>query len=689
MRQHFWLVGLAAALGSVAPAAAPLLTVEPLPTLTRARTITVRGETVPGSEVTVSLAAQTAKLLAGADGRFEVGPLELAEGLNDILITSRKDGDAAYTTCTVAADRQPPPLMLTGPWDNPAEGATEPAALRGATEPGCTVIARLGSRDLPAAKADEQGLFTMALPADLPDGTHQLELVVADPAGNETRIEREVVTDVTPPDLALAAPGDTDFTTRWRRLALSGRVEPGARLRVRLNDQPMLLTAITEDGQFALLGLPLRPGANQLVLEAVDGLGNRSVLQRQFTLDTADPGLVLDPPLNEPVWRTSAPVLVVRGRTEPGATVTVTGLPAGPLAQTAGADGRLEGLVGMLPDSSAPLTITARDAAGNTTVLQRWVAVDRQPPAVQVTYPGPLPYVEQSPFRLAGRTEPGALLVLRCGETELQAVAAENGAFAFDAVPVSDGRNTMVLTATDALGNARIVPIDVLARLGPLWLRVTEPEEGWQSASPTRLALVTEADATVSGTLDGRALTDWQLAPPVTAYHDPSIVVPAVVVKPTDLAQPSMDLPPPPPPLGDDPPWRAALAELPPLSPGPHRLVVTAVSPTGLRSAREDLAIHVPGVPRAVLLRGAEQQEDGSVVVAAQALDDWGMPVADGTPLEFRAPAGWLIDEREAVVVHTGGGNAVARLRPVREPRRGIVMVSVGRVTESVRLPVR
>ncbi len=421
------------------------------------------------------------------------------------------------------------------------------------------------------------------------------------------------------------------------------------------------------------------------MLEAVDALGNRNVLQRRVVLDSVGPELSLEPPLDAAVWHTSSPVLVVRGRTEPGATVTVDGLPGGPLRTTAGSDGQLEGLVALLPDESLPLTVTAQDDAGNVTVAHRWVAMDRQPPAIQLTEPGPLPYVEQSPLRLAGRTEPGTLLVLRHSEVEQRTVAGVNGAFVFETVEVADGRNGMVLTATDALGNTRLVPIDVYARLSPLWLQVTEPEQGWQSAAPARLALVAEADATLQATLDGQPLQDWTLAPPVAAYDGPTVRNPAVTVYPTGVPRPSVDQPPAE--LSDDPPWRAALVALPALTPGPHQLVVEAVSPTGLRHARISRSIHVPGVPRTVLVWSAERRGDG-VLVTAQALDAWDLPVADGTPVEFRAPAGWLIDGREAVAVPTVRGEVKAVLQPVRWPRRGVALVSVGRVTESVRLPV-
>lgn len=642
-------------LGTVVQAEPPLLTIEPLPELTRGRTITVRGETAPGAEVTVTIALQTAKLRAGADGRFEAGPLELMQGSNDVLVTVKNAGGAAYTTSTVAADWQPPAVMLDAPWDAQpeAEASGDLAAIRGSTEAGCQVSVRLDGRELPAVAAGENGKFMIDLGATVPDGTHRLELVVADPAGNETRVERRITTDASPPQLLLYAPADTDFMTRWRRLAVRGQVEPGARLRVRLNGEPVLLTALEEDGEFAMIGLPLRPGGNELVLEAVDGAGNRSVLQRQVTLDNLLPELILDSPLDAPVWRTATPALVVRGRCEPGAVVTVEGLPTGPLSAIAGADGRVEGLVALLPASSVALTITARDRAGNATALRRWVSVDRQPPAIQLTSPGPLPYIERSPMRVAGRTEPGALVKLQRGGSELQTTAAENGLFEFGDVAVVDGRNALVLTATDPLGNARVLPFDVTARLQPVWLQVTEPEEGWQSATPTRLAMVAEADARLSATLDGRPLKDWTLAPPQTS---------------------------------DDLPWRAALATLPALVPGPHKLVVTAISPSGLRHSEVNRPVHVPGVPRSLLIWGAEPNDKG-VVVSAQALDDWDMPVADGTLVEFRAPVGWLIDGREAVTVATVQGDVKALLVPVKGWRKGIALVSVGRVTESVRLP--
>ena len=678
-RARNWLGWLALCLTGSALVAAPIITVEPLPALTQARTILIHGSTAPHSELTVSLGGQTMILRLGDRSRFEIGPLELAEGQNVLVIIAKLDGETSRFTCTIAADRQAPPLRLDPPWDqgSPAVTSPQPQTIRGRTEPGCTVAIKLGEQQFDAVPAGQDGVFEVQLLGDLPDGVQPLVLVATDPAGNETRIERELAIDGTPPSLTLDPPLDQDFATALRTLALRGVAEPGARLRVRLNDEPKLLTSITDEGRFALLGLQLKPGPNDLVIEAVDAVGNQTFATRKVVYDTTSPDLYLASPLDQPVYRTATPALKVTGQAEAGAEVLLRTSAGLVRRVTADDQGRFDAGVLLLVEGTTDVVCTARDAAGNATMLRRWVAVDRQPPPIQLTSPGPLPYVETETLILAGRTEPGVLLVLRRGGDEERVVADERGAFMFDELKLQDGLNGLVLTATDGMGNARILPIDVLARLQPLWLRVTEPDEGWQSATPTRLALVTEADARLSATLDGQLLGPWHLSPPkqMAARADQSE---DAIVAPAAMGPALADLA-----VAEDVPWRAALADLPELAPGPHVLVVEASSPSGLRTASVRRPFHVPGTPRSMVL----WSEAGSQsTVRCQAFDDWEQPVADGTIIEVRAPQGWLIGDREVARLRTVHGEVQATLVSSGRGSGGVVLVSVGRLTESLRI---
>ncbi|MDW8395463.1 MAG: FecR domain-containing protein [Anaerolineae bacterium] len=107
--------------------------------------------------------------------------------------------------------------------------------------------------------------------------------------------------------------------------------------------------------------IPLAEGQRQLQLRQISPDGRQSALSPviQVEVDRTSPALQL-----EPIVRQGARLRIV-GRAEVGASVTVNGLTA-PVQ----ADGRFEVLI---EQSRAPVTVVARDAAGNTTTIVKQV----------------------------------------------------------------------------------------------------------------------------------------------------------------------------------------------------------------------------------------------------------------------------------------------------------------------------
>lgn len=167
----------------------------------------------------------------------------------------------------IAPDVTAPRLYLNVP------GATniDPFVISGFTEPGAVV--RIN--DQPVTIIDAAGYFTMTV--DLADGTNDILAAASDVAGNQTVVTQTVILDVLPPVLTLTKPAETEVLESTA-VNVVGAVEAAVLLTI--NGAPTPVDPLT--GQFNAW-VTLSPGANLIVIAAVDEAGNSAVIQRQVT----------------------------------------------------------------------------------------------------------------------------------------------------------------------------------------------------------------------------------------------------------------------------------------------------------------------------------------------------------------------------------------------------------------------
>ena len=98
-----------------------------------------------------------------------------------------------------------------------------------------------------------------------------------------------------------------------------------------------------------------------------------------------------------------------------------------------------------------------RDASGNRAAASVSLVVDTTPPAIEVIYPPlDMPPVNRTSVTLLGSTDPGANLTIN-GE---RVVVGATGSFSHT-VSLVEGPNRITLAASDALGNQRVVHVDI------------------------------------------------------------------------------------------------------------------------------------------------------------------------------------------------------------------------------------
>ncbi len=232
----------------------------------------------------------------------------VADGRYRLQVTARGPVRTASQGITLQVDTQAPTLRLVNLPDG-LRMRESPLAVQGLTDPDATIW--VTGNPQPVA-VDNQGRFNFQ--ARLAEGANQVEIRAVDPAGNSTRLARQITLITTPPEVVITTPLDDEWTNQ-AVTTVSGQGPPGTTLSV--NGQPVPLN---DNGRFQY-ELFLEEGDNLIRIDATDDVGNVTTHERLVHLKTKPPLLALD--LEEGARGDAT--LQLTGRTNPGTTVMVNG----------------------------------------------------------------------------------------------------------------------------------------------------------------------------------------------------------------------------------------------------------------------------------------------------------------------------------------------------------------------------
>jgi len=189
----------------------------------------------------------------------------------------------------------------------------------------------------------------------VPEGFHTLFYYAVDHQGRQEEIKsRQFMVDTVPPQLVITSPAD-NATLNSKDVVVSGTVEVGAI--VKIDGQPISVDAA---GHFSTI-ITISGSSAVITVAATDIAGNSVQEVLHVSLDTTPPALTVISPVSfQEVHK--LPV-IVRGTTEPGATVTVNGK----VATVDVSGGFLYGLYEVSEGEVSIIQVVAKDAAGNAT----------------------------------------------------------------------------------------------------------------------------------------------------------------------------------------------------------------------------------------------------------------------------------------------------------------------------------
>jgi len=283
----------------------------------------------------------------------------VADGRYRLQVTAKGLIRSVSQGITVQVDTQPPTLRLVNFPDGLRVG--EPAlAVQGLTDSDATVWVTGNPQPI---GVDNQGRFSFQ--HRLVEGDNQFEIRTVDPAGNSTRLNRQITLVTTPPEVAIATPLDDEWTNQ-ALATVTGQAPPGTTLKI--NDRQI---GVSADGSF-LYEMLLEEGDNLIRVVATDDVGNITTQERLVHLKTRPPTLALNVQEGSIVGDAT---LQVTGRTDAGTTVMVNGQVIPVSAQ-----GDFQATLNLFQGDNL-IQAEARDQAGNVTNLTRRVRYDISPPA--------------------------------------------------------------------------------------------------------------------------------------------------------------------------------------------------------------------------------------------------------------------------------------------------------------------
>ncbi|MCX6083414.1 MAG: stalk domain-containing protein [Caldiserica bacterium] len=209
--------------------------------------------------------------------------------------------------------------------------------------------------------ANSDGVYS-GQPLTALEGTHTLTFYATDRLGNRSENGTlAIAVDSIAPIISLTSPRDGE-TLNSTSLVVQGSVDVGSTVQV--NGQNATVDAT---GAFAA-PVTIQGTSATLVVEATDVAGNTARRTVSVSVDKTPPTLTVSQPVNfQKIQRLP---IVVMGRTEVGAAVTVQGAAGMVLA-----DGSFEYSIASASDGPLTIAVVARDAAGNTTTRSVVVSV--------------------------------------------------------------------------------------------------------------------------------------------------------------------------------------------------------------------------------------------------------------------------------------------------------------------------
>ena len=412
---------------------APAVTLLPVSSITKSSTITLSGTVESGAAVIVANSANStggSALVVGTAWSYDV---VLAEGANSLVVTAQKPQSAKASLGTVVTLDVTAPVLTVSALPNGSYTSTPVQNVSGTVaDLNATTVTINGVPALLAGNA-------FSVPVSLVNGANVISVVAVDAAGNTTVDNRTVNFDAAKPYVSVSAPVDNSFTS-VATLKISGSVDKASTVVV------AGLPATMDMNNWSAT-VELHAGVNTIEIIATDLYGNTSSVKRSITLDNIKPALAVSSPAQD--IAVNVPNVQISGTVSDDSVVTVEYTVNGTTATLPVIAGTFSFNVDFAAERNYPVTISAKDSAGNTSTVVRNVIYDITPPLFTLDQVN-----GAQPTKLSGTVEAGSSIVVKDGSVPVASVLIANGFWTADLTGSNYNPETLLAVATDAAGNS-------------------------------------------------------------------------------------------------------------------------------------------------------------------------------------------------------------------------------------------
>ena len=492
-------------------ATSPVLTVSTLAdgSWTRNQLLNVSGKATDDNGIQ-QLTVNGTVVTIDTDGTFSYA-LTLQDVLNTVVVTATDlAGNQTKDTRTINLDRTAPMIIIATPPDN-LKTKQPSVDITGAVDEQSTVVVSINGSD-PVPAVMDSIAFTLSVP--LTYGINTIEVTAKDRADNRSTEKRTVTFDDQNPSLSVTEPPQ-DIVTNRATIMIKGQTSDLTTVAVTITTDGNVYKPDVTSGQFQEFVTFPTEKTYQIYVRGVDEAGNETIVQRNVIYDIRPPSVTIDP-VTSPIDKTSQ---TLTGTVEAGATVNVACQTASVGAVNYPTPTAWSVTVANMAEGDNNITVTASDAAGNTSSnIPACIVVDTSPPVTTITGKPNNPTDNTSASFSFTSNEAASTFQCQLDGGSDSACASQ-----MNYVSLTDGPHTFSVKATDAAGNQEVTPANYAWTIDttPPASSITTPSGGPTMMGAMITVTGTAFDAGISVqkvevSTDGGAT--WNIATGATAW---------------------------------------------------------------------------------------------------------------------------------------------------------------------------
>ncbi|MBD8013379.1 Ig-like domain-containing protein, partial [Planococcus wigleyi] len=415
------------------------------------KSIAVTGIGELGATISIkSGSTELGKTMVASDGKYKATIAVQKAGTKIQVTATDAAGNASASKEVIVSDATAPEMPIVD------EVTDKSTVVKGSAEAGSIIQVTVAGSEIGKSTANSKGNFAVTIVKQKADT--KLSVTAKDAAGNISAAREAIVLDATAPVIP-SVNGMNDKST-----AVTGTAEANSLISVKAGDSELGSTKTDKAGNFSV-SIPKQKAGTKLVVSAKDDAGNISEGKEIIVIDATAPEL----PVIENVTDQST---IVKGSAEANATILIK---AGrkELGKVVASDmGKFE-LSVEKQKAGTVLTITATDAAGNTSDATEVTVTDATPPVVPTVNE-----VTDKSTAVSGIAEAGSRVSVKVKGKELGTAKADTDGKYNISIDVQKAGTKIQVTSTDVAGNIspvkEVIVLDVTAPTAPTVNNVTE-----------------------------------------------------------------------------------------------------------------------------------------------------------------------------------------------------------------------